>query len=178
LAFAEQVTRGEPMVTHNVRQLQEISINRVSVQNRVPRSKMPRSRLRRGQGHPWPRSSSNGLRRRGPRHGLTGIGRSALWHGVGPLGPPLSEPPPVRPRPGFAAPRICCLLPGSTWGALGCPAIPVPLSAACILDHSGSIPPLAHCTTAAAHAHQPLLSRPIVCRNAMADSYAPIPNSL
>lgn len=33
LGVAELVTRAEPRVTHNIRQLQEVSIDRVSVQN-------------------------------------------------------------------------------------------------------------------------------------------------
>jgi hypothetical protein len=59
----------------------------------VPQSKMPGAQLRRGRGHPWPRSRSNGAATPQVRHDH-GIGRNALWRGVGPLGPLLSEPRP------------------------------------------------------------------------------------
>jgi hypothetical protein len=72
---------------------------------RAPWSKMPRSRLRRGRGHPWPRSSSNGLRRRVPRHGH-GHRTEALWCGVDPWGRRLPKLRlyaygPDLPRPGL-----------------------------------------------------------------------------
>jgi hypothetical protein len=52
-------------------------------------------------GHAWPRASD------GARCGAACAS-----------GPSLSEAPPVRPLPGFCAPRICCLLLGSTWGRI------------------------------------------------------------
>jgi hypothetical protein len=84
---------------------------------RVPLSKMPRSRLRRGRGHPWPRSRSNGLRRRGARHGH-GHRTERVVARRGPLGPPRSETPPVNATARICRAQDCCLLLGSTWGRL------------------------------------------------------------
>ena len=125
---------------------------------------MPRSRLQRGPGHPWPRSRApdrTGCDAAG--RGMTGIGRSALWRGVGPLGRRFPKLRPYAhgrdlPRPGLL------LAAGLDVGpVLGCLRLAnrVLLASSTIADLSRRSP---HCATSVAHAHRPQLARPIAWR--------------